>query len=134
MKDTKNEIRGVVGVVQDITKRKELEDQINQKRKMEALGALAGGIAHDFNNILTAILGNAEMLSMQLPADNPLFRHVTEITKGVERATKLVKQILSFSRMKSTCLTPLKLTPIVQDALKMTRAALPTNVAIHQQL
>ncbi|MCA9520000.1 MAG: response regulator, partial [Myxococcales bacterium] len=92
----KNQILHVVW--RDITERKELEEQLRQAQKMEAVGKLAGGIAHDFNNLLVAILGHAELLDLRLSGDSELKPHVFEIRRAGERAAELTRQLLTFSR------------------------------------
>jgi two-component system cell cycle sensor histidine kinase/response regulator CckA len=87
-----------VVLVQDITNRKNLEEQLRQAQKMEAVGRLAGGVAHDFNNLLTAILGHSELLLSYLAPDDRLRRDVEEIKKGGERGAALTRQLLAFSR------------------------------------
>jgi PAS domain S-box-containing protein len=87
-----------VVLVQDITSRKSLEEQLRQAQKMEAVGRLAGGIAHDFNNLLTAILGHSELLLSSLELEDQLRKDVEEIKKGGEIAAALTKQLLAFSR------------------------------------
>jgi PAS domain S-box-containing protein len=84
--------------VRDLTERKNLEAQLNQAQKMEAIGRLAGGVAHDFNNLTTAILGYSELMLRQLGAGDPLRRHVAEVTRAAERAASLTRQLLAFSR------------------------------------
>ncbi len=85
-------------VWRDITERKQLERDLLQSQKMEAIGKLAGGVAHDFNNLLVPILGNAELLEMDLEPDNPLLEHVHEIRIAGERAADMVRQLLTYSR------------------------------------
>ena len=92
-----NAIR-MVGTVQDITDRRQLEDQLRQSQKMEAIGRLAGGIAHDLNNALTAIAGYAELALGEVPAGHPARADVEEIRKGAERAGSVTRQLLAFSR------------------------------------
>jgi PAS domain S-box-containing protein len=86
------------GIIVDITERKLLENQLQQSRRMEAVGRLAGGIAHDFNNLLTIIKGYAE-LALQRPGIQPEQRaDVTQIDNAAERAALLIRQLLAFSR------------------------------------
>jgi len=85
-------------LLQDITDHLKLEDQLRQSQKMEAVGLLAAGVAHDFNNILTAIHGHASLLQNQLGDQPPHGRSLTVISLAAERATRLVRQLLAFSR------------------------------------
>jgi two-component system, cell cycle sensor histidine kinase and response regulator CckA len=90
----------MIGTVQDITDRRQLEDQLRQAQKMEAIGRLAGGIAHDLNNALTAIAGYAELALGQVAADQPARADIEEIRRAAERAGSVTKQLLAFSRNK----------------------------------
>jgi PAS domain S-box-containing protein len=84
----------------DITERKELEEQLLQAQKMEALGTLTGGIAHEFNNIMTAIMGFGEFLQQGLAKDSPLHEFADRIQDSAERAAKLTDGLLAYSRKK----------------------------------
>lgn len=88
----------LVGAIQDITDRRQLEDQLRQAQKMEAIGRLAGGIAHDINNALTAIAGYAELTLSEVERDHPARADVEEIHHAAERAASVTKQLLAFSR------------------------------------
>ena len=88
----------LVGLVQDVTERRHLQEQLQQSQKMEAIGRLAGGIAHDFNNLLTAILGYARFALNRLPAGDPIAADVSEIQRAGERAATLTQQLLAYSR------------------------------------
>ncbi len=85
-------------VWRDITERKHLEKQLRQAQRLEAIGQLAGGIAHDFNNLLVVILGHSDLLEMALEHQPDPLKHVREIRESGERATRLVRQLLAFSR------------------------------------
>ncbi len=93
---------GLSGIMTDITDQKQLQEQLHQSRKMEAVGRLAGGIAHDFSNLLTAITGFSEMLLLDGRVDAESRAWVAEIRKSIDRGASLVRQLLSFSRKQVT--------------------------------
>ncbi|MDR3457706.1 MAG: PAS domain S-box protein [Verrucomicrobiae bacterium] len=97
-KDERGKIIGVLGIGRDMTDRKRLEARLIQSQKMETVGKLAGGIAHEFNSILTAIIGQGELLLGDLPAGSPLNENVTEILKAANRAATLTRQLLAYGR------------------------------------
>ena len=88
----------MIGTVQDITAKRQLEDQLRQSQKMEAIGRLAGGIAHDLNNALTAIAGYAELALNEVKSGHPARPDVEEIRRAAERAGSVTRQLLAFSR------------------------------------
>jgi PAS domain S-box-containing protein len=96
--DTSGLMVGNVGTIEDITSRKELEAQLRQAQKMEAVGMLAGGVAHDFNNLLTVIKAHAELAIEAVDADAPLSADLVEIRNASSRAAALTQQLLAFSR------------------------------------
>jgi len=125
----------VGGVAFDISDRmraeeakQELEFQLLQTQKMEAIGTLAGGIAHDFNNILSAIIGFTEMSMLDAPQDSVLTENLQKVLQAGGRARDLVKQILTFSRQAQTDPKPIQLHPIIKEAMKLLRASLPATV------
>lgn len=125
---------GMVVNIKDITDRKKLETQLRETQKMESIGTLAGGIAHDFNNILSPLVGYAEMLRDDIPPDNPQQKYINQIIQSAFRARDLVQQILTFSRRGDNQMKPMKLHPIVKEALKLLRASIPTNIDIHHDI
>ena len=97
--DKKGTFRGVIVFMQDVTERKELEEQFYNAQKLETVARLAGGVAHDFNNMLTTIMGHAEIGLIKCINDGGnLSQHFAEIKKTADRAADLVRQLLLFSR------------------------------------
>lgn len=113
---------------------KQLEAQLLQSQKMEAMGALAGGIAHDFNNILATMLGFTELVLTDLPDDSPWRDNLEQVLKAGERAKGMVRQILSFSRHSEPDRRPVAMQPVVAEALELLRASLPATVTVASHL
>ena len=135
------QVAGMVGIMADITERTEadqrrqlLERQLLQAQKMEALGTLAGGIAHDFNNILAAIIGYTQLVFTDTPPDSEAHGHLNRVLEAGDRASQLVKQILTFSRRSDMEPSPIQIKTIVKEVLKLVRATLPVTIEIVQQI
>jgi nitrogen-specific signal transduction histidine kinase/CheY-like chemotaxis protein len=122
------------GLLQDVTERRVLEEQLAQAQKLQSIGRLAGGVAHDFNNLLTAILGNAELTMMDLPEGHPARDGVREIVKAAERAASLTRQLLSFARKQMIEPVPLDLSMVVAGSIEMLRRLLGEDVEIMAEL
>jgi len=110
--------------------RRALEAQLRQSQKMQAIGTLAGGIAHDFNNILSAIMGNTDLLAMELEREHPAAPAIGEIRKASSRAKDLVAQILTFSSQREQPRGVISLRPIADEVVKLLRVALPAQVEL----
>ena len=122
-----------VAAKRDVTREMQLESQIRQAQKMEAIGTLAGGIAHDFNNMLGAMFGYAHLLQ-QDTVDNPMAQEsVAEILKAATRAKELVQQILTFSRRRESSRQVVGLDSTIREAAKFLRASLPAQITIQTQ-
>ena len=117
----------------NITERKSLEAQLRQAQKMEAIGTLAGGIAHDFNNMLSAIMGFTELTQHMVSQDGAAWNNLQQVMLASRRAKDLVQQILTFSRQNDQEHRPVQVHDIVQEALQLLRASLPTTIAIDYQ-
>jgi len=124
----------VIGIARDITDELSMEDHLRQAQKMEAIGTLAGGIAHDFNNILSAILGYSELALSELPFEDPIRIKLEAIYSSGERARDLVAQILAFSRKDEQVRSPVAMHLVLEDALKLLRAAIPMTIDIQTQI
>jgi len=114
--------------------RNELEAQLRESQKMQAVGTMAGGIAHDFNNILGAILGNVELAKADCAPDSPVLESLLEIDKAGRRARDLVRQILTFSRNEPPRRTAVSLAEVVHDTERLLRVTLPPAVELHMHL
>jgi signal transduction histidine kinase len=111
-----------------------LEQRLRQAEKMEAVGRLAGGIAHDYNNLLGGILGYAELLAENAPADSPLKRYADNVLTGATRASGLVDQILSYSRSQRGKRVPVDLGAVAAETLELVRGSLPAGIALEADL
>jgi PAS domain S-box-containing protein len=114
--------------------KKQLEAQLAQSQKMEAIGTLAGGVAHDFNNILTAIIGNAELILMDLGKEHPLREEIKEIKKAGERAASLTRQLLAFSRKQVMKPEVLDLNEVITETEKMLKRLIGEDVELSMVL
>jgi PAS domain S-box-containing protein len=137
LKDKNGAVENIVITHEDISEikhaedqRRELETQLRQTSKMEAIGTLAGGIAHDFNNILGIILGYAEMAQEDAPRSTTVAYHVDAIIKAGKRGKDLVKNILTFSRKSDQGTVPVRLDLLVKESVKLFRASIPVNIEI----
>lgn len=122
------------GILRDVTHFKQLQKQLLQSQKMEAIGTLAGGIAHDFNNILGALLGYAELLRTDLPEGTRGRSNLEQIIVAGLRAKELVKQILTFSHQVEQEFGEVQLSKLVKEVLKLLRASLPPSIEIKTEL
>ncbi len=136
-----NEAPCYLNVVVDISYRKRIDDErkrfevlLNQDQKLKAIGTLAGGIAHDFNNILAIINGYAELLRDDLPLSSKAHDQVETILAAGNRAKDLVQQILTFSRQMKFERRPIKVVPVLKEALKMLRESIPSTISIVQEI
>jgi signal transduction histidine kinase/ActR/RegA family two-component response regulator len=111
-----------------------LLSQLHQNQKVESLGTLAGGIAHDFNNILSSIINSAELLQIYVGDDEKARRNTDRIIKNGKKASNLIRQILTFSRMDSQELKPCDLSKLVAEDLEIVRATIPSYVEIEADL
>lgn len=114
--------------------RQELEAQLRQSQKMEAIGTLAGGIAHDFNNILSPIMGYTELILSEVEKGSQIETRLQAVYTAGKRARDLVKQILVVARKTETEKKPLQVSIVIKEALKLLRASIPASIEIVQRI
>ncbi|MFW6253629.1 MAG: PAS domain-containing hybrid sensor histidine kinase/response regulator [Chitinivibrionales bacterium] len=134
VRDAHGKVVNYVTVSRDITREIQLEKQLRQSEKMEAIGALAGGISHDFNNILGGIIGYAEMSRWEVAGGSTVAEYIDRILEAAERARKLVSRILTFSQNSPNLKKPHYLRPIIQEVIQLLRASIPTTIEITSEL
>jgi len=125
---------GRIWTFRDITQSRQMEKQLRQAQKMEAIGTLAGGIAHDFNNILGAIVGFSNLLEQDTAGNSAAQEDIAEILKAANRAKDLVQQILTFSRRREQNRQVIRLNSVIKEAMGFLRASLPADIQIEKQL
>lgn len=130
VRDATGRVVNYVAVKRDITHEVHLESQLRQAQKMEAIGLLSGGIAHDFNNVLGAIIGNAQLATLDLDPAHPAAEAVDQILVASRRASQMVRQILTFARQESRERRRVDLEPIVAESVRLLRATLPAGITI----
>ena len=119
---------------EDITELRQLENQLRQAQKTEAIGTLAGGIAHDFNNILTALMGYAALIQMKMDTADPLQAYVDQVLSASEKAVDLTQSLLAFSRQQSVTLVPLNMNHTIKVAEKLLRRLLTEDIELSTSL
>ncbi len=126
--------RDITDYLLAVEEKEKVNIRLIQAQKMEAIGTLSGGIAHDFNNILSPLIGFTELLKEDLPEDHSLHEYVDEIFDAALRSRDLVKQILMFSRKNNQEIKPVKLQPIIKEAMKLLRSTIPKTIDIQQDI
>jgi two-component system cell cycle sensor histidine kinase/response regulator CckA len=127
-RDENGEPLAIIGVVQDITRRKELEHQLAQSQRLETVGRLSGGVAHDFNNLLTAIIGGISLAKSQSPPSAQA--DLQTALDAAERATGLTQRLLAFSKQRASDVRLLELNEVVENSQKMLSRVLRDDIRL----
>ncbi len=120
--------------MKDMTTEKQLEEELRQSQKMEAIGTMAGGIAHDFNNILTAIMGYTDLALMKVKKTSPIADSLHQVQIAAQRASELVRQILTFSSKEDQAKQAVQISLIIREAVQMLRSSAPKTITIRQDI
>lgn len=120
----------ILGVINDISKTKQLENELLQAQKMESIGRLAGGVAHDFNNLLTALSGNIELAMMDVSPEDNVYQELREISFIAERASELTRQLLAFSRKQIITPKVVNLNDIIEKMTILLKRLIGENIEL----
>lgn len=134
VKDNEGQVEFLEGIVEDISERRAMEQQLRQGQKMEAIGRLAGGIAHDFNNLLGVIIGYGDLLLENIDANSSLHSPVRQIMKAADRASGLTRQLLAFSRQQVLEMKVLNLNSVVAEMGIMLQRLLGEDIHLETKL
>lgn len=132
--DIAGDFAGYIGSCLDITEHKVLENRVRHAVKMESIGTLAGGVAHDFNNILMAIIGYGQLTLMSMSQDDPQRLNIEHMLEGADRAARLTKDLLLFSRKQVSERKPANLTEIVRTVEKFIVRVIGEDIACETRL
>jgi two-component system cell cycle sensor histidine kinase/response regulator CckA len=134
IRDADDKVLNYVSISRDITQEAAIEKHLRQQQKMNAVGELAGGVSHDFNNILTAILGYVALCMNNVDEESKTYKYLSEIVKAGDRATKLVRQILTFSRQEELQFHSLNLQPVIEDSLSLIQTTMSNSIKLEQDV
>lgn len=119
---------------QFLTRQRQLEEELRQAQKMEAIGQLAGGVAHNFNNLLTGILGNLSMAELELPPQSSLHQYIHPARQAAHRAPELVERLLGFSQRSRLQLQACDMNRVVREVHELLKHSLDPRIVIRRQL
>lgn len=131
IRDADGRVTHFLSVQRDVTQRVQMEDQVRQSQKLEAVGQLASGIAHDFNNMLTVIFGNCSLAKAALAPENPAFAALEQIELAAQQASGITRALLTFACRTPTEKRPVDLRTEVREAALMLQRLLPAGVTLH---
>jgi len=134
IRNDSDEVMNYVSISRDITQEMEIEKHLRQQQKMNAIGELAGGVSHDFNNILTAILGYVALCMNSVDEESKTYGYLKEIVKAGDRATKLVRQILTFSRQEEQEFHSLELQHVIEDSVSMVQTTMKKSILVEKDI
>ena len=132
--DQHGEVQYLLGIVEDVTERKGIEQQLRQSQKMEAVGNLTGGIAHDFNNLLTIIIGNLDLLQCDVAGNRDAEEKIETILEASERGAELTAQMLAFSRRQPLNPKPVGVNALILGTMRLLHRTLGEDITVDVKL
>jgi signal transduction histidine kinase/CheY-like chemotaxis protein len=131
VRDEAGEAIGRLWSLRDITTEKQLQEQLHRARQLETLGRLAGGVAHDFNNKLTTIIGNTNLVRLEVEADSPMQESLADLEGAAEYCAELTKDLLDFAQQSPRSLVAIDPVHVINGVAKWMREELPPGVTLH---
>jgi PAS domain S-box-containing protein len=123
--------RVVLAIARDVTDRREMEAQLRQALKMEAIGTLAGGVAHELNNLLQPIIMMTELVMTKLPSPSPEFTQLEHVVDAGTKASEIVQRILAFGRADEVSHSLMDVSHVVREGISFIRTILPASITLH---
>jgi PAS domain S-box-containing protein len=133
LKNPEGRVNSMMMIMEDASEKRRLEAQLIQSQKLEGIGQLAGGVAHDFNNILTAIIGYAQLVYLNMQQDDTNRGHIKHILDYSEKAATITKSLLAFSRRQTANLSCFNINDLISDFQKLLLRLMPENIEIQTQ-
>jgi len=134
IRDERGTVKEILSIGADVTKLKQLESELLQAKKLEAIGTLAGGIAHDFNNIVGGMLGYISLLKQQHTESDPHYAILRKIERAAEQTSELVKQLLAFSMRGKFELKPVDMNEIIKNVVRILRRSVSKKIELESDL
>lgn len=132
--DQRGKINGILTTAENVTREQNLENQLLQSQKMEAIGTLAGGIAHDFNNILTSIINSTELAVGDVEPGSQTEKDLERVLKAARRGGRVVKQILAFSKPTQDGFRSTSLEGVISEVIQLMEVSLPGNIVVQSDI
>ena len=134
LRDSQGKPSGTLGVTRDISEHKNLEKQLFQAQKMEAIARLAGGVAHDFNNFLMVVMSYTDLILKDFPTEHPLQRYAQDILLAAEKTSSLTRQLLAVSRRQMIQPVILNLNQLITVLERLLRRLIPEDIELEIRL
>ena len=128
--DHNGEVQYLLGVLEDVTERTAVEDQLRQAQKMEAVGNLTGGVAHDFNNLLTVIMGNLDLLQEEFAGNASAEETINVILEAADRGADLTRHMLAFSRRQPLQAKEVDVNVLIATTMRLLSRTLGENISV----
>jgi PAS domain S-box-containing protein len=132
--DASGDVIQFAGIQSDLSKLEDMEHRFHEAQKMEAVGTMVGGVAHNFNNMLAGMLGNLYLAKKIVQEQPDVVQRLNNVEELSHHASEMIQQLLAFARKGMVSMTAMPLTPFIKETLKLLHAAVPENIAVHENI